>query len=98
MTFTADPDVLRKAGKSATRAGERAGQVTLGPPVEDVAGAMPGGRSEGAAKQVAQSWQQAVAQWSAAAAEHGRSLTASADEYQGSDEAGAQGIRAAGGR
>lgn len=98
MTFTADPDVLRKAGKSAKTAGEQAGQVKLGPPVEDIAAAMPGGRSEGAAKQVAQSWGQAIGDWSKAAEKHGQSLDASADEYQGSDESGAQGINAAGGR
>lgn len=98
MTFTADPEVLDKAGKSAKSAGEQAGQVKLGPPVEDIAAAMPGGQSEGAAKQVAQSWEQAIGKWSEATEKHGQSLTASADEYRGSDESGAQGISAAGGR
>ncbi|MER7011003.1 hypothetical protein ABT324_06195 [Saccharopolyspora sp. NPDC000359] len=98
MTFTADPDVLRKAGKSAKTAGEQAGQVKLGPPVEDIAEAMPGGSSAEAAKQVAQSWTKAIGDWSKAADKHGESLTASADEYQNSDESGAQGINAAGGR
>ncbi|GGI70731.1 hypothetical protein GCM10011581_04660 [Saccharopolyspora subtropica] len=92
MSYTANPDALRKAGASAKSAGEQAGQVKLGQPTTDIATAMPGGRSEGAAKQVAQSWDQSVRKWSQAATEHGNSLTATADEYQRTDQAGAQNI------
>lgn len=92
MDYTANPDALRKAGASAKSAGEQAGQVKLGPPTEDIAEAMPGGKSEGAAKQVAQSWEKAIKSWSEAAVQHGDSLNATADEYQNSDESSAADI------
>ncbi|MEV0085754.1 hypothetical protein [Saccharopolyspora sp. NPDC050642] len=92
MDYTVNPDALRKAGASAKSAGEQAGQVKLGPPAEDISEAMPGGKSEGASKQVAQSWDKAIKSWSQAAAQHGESLTASADGYQQSDESSAADI------
>ncbi|MEV0701614.1 hypothetical protein AB0I53_27390 [Saccharopolyspora sp. NPDC050389] len=96
MDYKANPDALRKAGASAKSAGEQAGQVKLGPPAEDIAEAMPGGKSEGASKQVVQSWEKAIKTWSQAAAQHGESLNASADEYQQSDESSAADIDRAG--
>lgn len=53
---------------------------------------MPGGKSEGAARQVAQSWEKAIKAWSRGAEEHGASLNASADEYERSDESSAADI------
>jgi hypothetical protein len=92
MGYTANPDSLRKAGASAKSAGEQAGQVKLEPPAADIAEAMPGGKSQGAAKQVGQSWDKAIKDWSQSAVRHGDSLTKSADEYQKSDESSAQNI------
>ncbi|MGP4019237.1 hypothetical protein [Saccharopolyspora sp. 5N708] len=66
--------------------------MKLGPPATDIAEAMPGGKSADAAKQVAQSWEKSVKAWSQAAAEHGNSLNATADEYQRSDESNAADI------
>jgi hypothetical protein len=88
MDYTANPDSLSKAGASAKSAGEQAGQVRLGPPIEDIAEAMPGGKSADAA----QSWGKAIKDWSQAAIQHGDSLNASADEYRESDESGAANI------
>jgi hypothetical protein len=92
MGYTANPDSLRKAGTSAKSAGEQAGQLKLDPPAADIAEAMPGAKSQEAAKQVGQSWDKAIKCWSRSAVEHGDSLTESADEYQQSDECGAQNI------
>ncbi|MER5389308.1 hypothetical protein [Saccharopolyspora sp. NPDC002686] len=98
MTYTADPDSLRGAGASSKSAGEQASQVKLGPPAQDIAGAMPGGESADLAEKVAQSWEKATEQWSRAAVRHGDSLIASGDDYEESDRSGAESIRAAGGR
>ncbi|WP_406692642.1 hypothetical protein REH65_13200 [Saccharopolyspora sp. ID03-671] len=96
MSYRAEPEALRAAGRKAVLAGEQAEQVRLGDPATDIAEAMPGGKSEGAAKRVAQSWQRTLKTWGGDARAHGEALTSSGDEYERGDRDGARGIDSAG--
>ncbi|TDD86259.1 hypothetical protein E1202_19100 [Saccharopolyspora karakumensis] len=96
MGLRAEPEALHQAGRSADLAGEQAARIKLGEPAGDIAGALPGGKSEGAATRVAQSWQRALTTWSDAATAHGESLAASAKTYERSDSDNARAIDAAG--
>lgn len=96
MGYRAEPEALRLAGQKSALAGEQAAQIRLVDPAEDIAGALPGGRSEGAAKKVAQSWQRALKTWSDKASSHGRSLTAAGNTYERDDSESARDIDAAG--
>lgn len=96
MGYRAEPEALRAASRKAALAGEQAEQVRLADPAEDIAEALPGGKSEGAAKRVAQSWQRTLKTWGGDARKHGESLTAAAGEYERSDRESARGIDVAG--
>ncbi|MEB3366015.1 hypothetical protein [Saccharopolyspora mangrovi] len=96
MGYRAEPEALRAAGHKAALAGEQAERVRLGEAAEDIAEALSGGKSGGAAKRVAQSWQRTLKTWGADARKHGESLTASAGEYERGDREGARGIDVAG--
>lgn len=95
MGFTADPSTIRKAGASATSAGEQAAGVRLGETVGEIAAALPGGKSEGAAKALQGDWAKEIKDWSASATRHGQSLAHSAREYEAGDQSGADTIRMA---
>ncbi|SFS54030.1 hypothetical protein [Saccharopolyspora flava] len=96
MGYRAEPEALRAAGRKAVLAGEQAEQVRLGDPALDIAEAMPGGKSEDAAKRVAQSWQRTLKTWGGDARDHGEALAGAADEYERGDRENARGIDAAG--
>lgn len=96
MGYRAEPEALQQAGRSAESAGEQAGRVRIAEPAEDLADALPGGKSEGASAKVAQSWQRALAKWSEDATAHGRSLADAGNTYERSDSDSAGTIDAAG--
>ena len=101
MGYRAEPEALHRAGRSAESAGEQAGRVRIAGPAEDIADALPGGRSEAASakvarRKVARSWHRALARWSQDATAHGRSLADAGTTYERSDSEGAGTIDAAG--
>jgi hypothetical protein len=96
MGLRAEPEALDQAGRSADLAGEQAARIKLGEPAADIAEALPGGKSEGAATPVARSWQHALTTWSDKATAHGESLAAAAKTYERSDSDNARAIDAAG--
>lgn len=96
MGYRAEPEALHRAGRSAESAGEQAGRVRIAGPAEDIADALPGGRSEAASAKVARSWHRALARWSEDATAHGRSLSDAGTTYERSDSEGAGTIDAAG--
>ncbi|GAB3670773.1 hypothetical protein [Saccharopolyspora tripterygii] len=96
MGYRAEPEALHHAERSAQSAGEQAGRVRIADPVQDIAEALPGGKSEGASAKVAQSWQRALAKWSEDATAHGKSLADAGKTYERTDSGSAESISATG--
>ncbi len=84
--FATVPDALRAAGKAAADAVSALRGADCGIPVADLAAALPGSASAGAATGYADGWSSTFTGWCASAEQHAANLTTAADTYSTTEQ------------
>lgn len=81
MSFTVEPDALRRAAKQVWLAAEGVASVDLAGSADLLAAALPGGKSERTTHRLADDWSSTIATWSREVREHGDKLDDCALSY-----------------
>ncbi|MBN6034442.1 hypothetical protein [Amycolatopsis sp. 195334CR] len=88
MGFQTVPDALRAAGKAGQDVvADLCGGGDCGSPFREIAAAVPGGETPGAATAFADSWSTAFTAWCTGAERHAVALAEAADSYADGDRA-----------
>jgi hypothetical protein len=91
--FATVPDAVRAAGTTVGQAVAALRSADCGTPVGELADALPGSVSAGAATDYAASWKQGFGAWCDDAGRHGQNLVAAAANYAGTEGVTAAGFR-----
>jgi hypothetical protein len=89
MGFTAVPDELRAAGKTALQTVDDLRVVDYAGEIAQVTAARPGGNAARAAAEFGESWKATFTEWCAEAQRHAEGLTRAADLYGHEDSTAA---------
>jgi hypothetical protein len=93
VSYEAVTENIRNAAGKAKSAAERIAGIALDTAAADIAGALPGSKSAGAADRVSKSWKSTLKTWERDAGDHGAALDTTAKEYSRNDQAGADAFR-----
>ena len=89
-------EAMRSASAAAGDAAGAAANVALGAAMDDVAAALPGGRSGPAASALATTWTNQLKRWSTDVDNYARDLSTAADRYARDEAAATADLRAIG--